>query len=73
MRFFKRFRYIFNNKFPRISKEIDYLKNERESGDKIAPIWEQLTTPGAVSIKGILVILLVAAFLCVIIFPLLSK
>lgn len=65
MRRARRFRFTLNNTFDRISEEAD--------NDKIAPILEQFTLPGAITIKGILFILLVAALLCGVIFPLLSN
>ena len=67
----RRFRFTLNNTFGRISEEVDYLKNEKADNDKIAPISEQFTLPGAITIKGILFILFVAALLCGVIFPLL--
>lgn len=73
MRRARRFRFTLNNTFDRISEEADYLKNEEADNDKIAPILEQFTLPGAITIKGILFILLVAALLCGVIFPLLSN
>lgn len=69
----QRFRFRINNTFSRISNEIDYLKNEKKDGDKIAPLWEQFSTPGAITLKGILFILIVTAVLCALILPLLSN
>lgn len=69
----RRFKFTLKRTFDRISDEVVYLKNEKEVGDKISPIWEQFTTPGAITIKGILFILLLTAVLCVLILPLLSS
>lgn len=68
----RRFNFSLKRTFGKISEEVDYLKNEKEVGDKIAPIWEQFIMPGAITIKGILFILLLTAVLCVVLLPLLS-
>ena len=67
----RRFNFSLKRTFGRISEDVDYLKNEKEIWDKIAPIWEQFTTPGAITIKGILFILFVTVVLCALILPLL--
>ena len=67
----QRYRFRIHNTFSRISNEIDYLKNEKKDGDKIAPFWEQFSTPGAITLKGILFILFVTVVLCALILPLL--
>ncbi len=69
----RRFRFTLNNTFDRISEEVDSLKNEKADNAKIAPIFEQFTLLGAITIKGILFILFVAALLCGVILPLLSN
>ena len=68
----QRYRFRIHNTFSRMSNEIDYLKNEKKDGDKIAPLWEQFSTPGAITLKGILFILFVTVVLCVVLLPLLS-
>ena len=68
----RRFNFSLKRTFGKISEDVDYLKNEKEIWDKIAPIWEQFITPGAITIKGILFILFVTAVLCVVLLPLLS-
>ena len=65
----QRYRFTIHNTFSRISNEIDYLKNEKKAGDKIAPLWDQFSTPGAITLKGILFILLVTAVLCAVLLP----
>ncbi len=68
----RRFNFSLKRTLGKISEEVDYLKNKKEVGDKIAPIWEQFITPEAITIKGILFILFVTAVLCVVLLPLLS-
>lgn len=67
----RRFNFSLKRTFGKISEDVDYLKNEKEIWDKIAPIWEQFTTPVAITIKGILFILFVTVVLCALILPLL--
>lgn len=69
----RRFNFSLKRTFGRISEEVDYLKNKKEVGDKVAPIWEQFTSPGVITIKGILFILFVTAVLCVVLLPLLTN
>ena len=40
----RRFNFSLKRTFGKISEDVDYLKNEKEIWDKIAPIWEQFTT-----------------------------
>lgn len=67
----RRFNFSLKRTFGRISEEVGYLKNEKKDGDKIAPLWEQFSTPGAITLKGILFILFVTVVLCALILPLL--
>lgn len=47
----RRFNFSLKRTFGKISEDVDYLKNEKEIWDKIAPIWEQFIMPGAITIK----------------------